>query len=199
MATKRISHAENDLVRASDLIGLGQSMGAMTNGVVDASDVYRAALVQAIAALDHYCHGVILDRAVDIVMSRTPSGKAAKLGIPFEAVRQIVSAPTPWDQEQVARTHVAQRLALETFQRSDSIANGLAAVGVGKIWTTAFGTSAEATMLALNLIVDRRNKIVHQGDSDPLNPGMPVPLAASGSIDATRLVRDIVTAIDVHC
>jgi len=53
--------------------------------------------------------------------------------------------------------------------------------------------------IKLNLIVDRRNKIVHQGDSDPVNPGVPTPLFASDALDAVATIDQIVSAIDPLC
>lgn len=58
MSTRRLQHFISDAQRARDLVGLGQSIGGMTHGRVDASDLYRAALAQAVAAMDAY-----IDRA----------------------------------------------------------------------------------------------------------------------------------------
>ncbi len=76
MATRRLAEFERDIMRAKDMVGLGQALGNMTNGLVDATDLYRGALVQAVAAWDRYVHGVILDRAVDIILGRLTPGAA---------------------------------------------------------------------------------------------------------------------------
>lgn len=170
----------------------------MTHGAVDASDMYRAAIVQVVAALDHYIHGVVLDRAVSILMGRLAPGPSTKIGMSFDAVGQVLAASTEAEREAACRTQVAQRLALETFQKADSIASGLTMVGVSKIWVTAFGQSAQATRTALNLIVERRNRIAHQGDADPLNPGFLTPLSPADVGDVIDTVHRVGAGIDPH-
>jgi hypothetical protein len=66
---------------------------------------------------------------------------------------------------------VAQRLSLETYQRPDDIAAAMSMVGVTKIWSVAFPANAEHAKTSLGLVVQRRNRIVHQCDADPLIPG----------------------------
>jgi hypothetical protein len=199
MATPRLAQFERDVLRARDLVGLGQSYQAITHGVVDSSDILRASLVQAIAALDHYFHGVVLDRAVDILLGRVAPGTNAKVGVPFHAVQEILAAPTVADREQTARMHVAQRLGLETFQRSDAIGSALSMVGVAKVWTTAFPLPTTSPAKQLDLIVARRNRIVHQGDSDPVSLGAPTPISAADALDAVSTVETVVRTIDPLC
>ena len=197
MPTLRQPQFSNELSRARDLVGLGESFGAITHGLVDASDLYRAALVQAVAALDSYVHGVVLDRAVHILLGQLPpSASSTKLGLHFNAVQQIVTATTAADKELAARTHVAQRLSLETFQQPDDIAAAFAMVGVEKLWSSAFPYGPEVAKTALRLIVRRRNRIVHQCDADPLSPGLWTPLSDVDALDAVTTVESTVLAID---
>ena len=121
------------------------------------------------------------------------------MGLNFNAVQVLLSAASPSDTELAARTYVAQRLALETFQRPDDIGSALAMVGINKIWTTAFSTSAGATKTALGLIVDRRYRIVHSCDVDPLNPGSVTPVTAADATLAVDTIESIVLAIDPFC
>jgi hypothetical protein len=200
MATARVGQFQHDASRTRDLIGLGQAIGNMTCGRVDASDLFRSALVQAVAALDAYVHGVTLDRAVDILLGRIPGGvPRGKVGLHFTAVQALLAAATPADTELAARTYVAQRLALETFQRPDDIANALAMVGISKIWSTAFPANPAGTKTALGLIVDRRNRIVHSCDGDPLNPGSVTHMFADDAVLAIETIETIVLSIDPLC
>ncbi|WP_410665970.1 hypothetical protein [Amycolatopsis sp. lyj-84] len=169
----------------------------MTQGLVDASDLYRSSLVQAVAALDSYVHGVVLDRAVDLLMGRMQATtKDAKVGLNFSAVQEIVSAALPADREIAARRHISQRLALETFQKPDDVAKAFSMVGVGKIWSTAFPGGPSNASTALSLVVRRRNRIVHQCDSDPLAPGQVTPLSDQDALDSVATVEMTVATID---
>lgn len=201
MPVARAAQFALDIRRARDLVALGQSLGSMTYGLVDASDFFRYGLVQAVAAMDHYFHGVVLDRGVDILLGRAVSGGAAKLGIPFHAVADILTAVSPAESELRARSHLAQRLSSETFQRPDAIGAALSMVGVAKVWTVGYpgkGMASRATIV-LGVVVQRRNRIVHQADADPLTPRTITPLSAQDAVDAIGVVEQTVKTLDSHC
>lgn len=197
MSTGRIVQFATEIKRARDLVGLGQSIGAVTFGRVNQSDLYRAGLVQAVAAIDAYVHGVILDRSVDFIMGRlefTPPSN--RIGLTIGAVQALVGATTLSDTERLARGHIATRLQTETYQRSDDIASALAMVGIPRIWSSAFGKGAQTAKQTLDIIVDRRNKIVHQCDSNPSTPGVVTPILVTDAQDAIAQIERIIQTID---
>jgi hypothetical protein len=199
MSTTRLPHLQDNCRRARELHGAGQALAKITAGRIDPTDFYRSALVQAVGALDSYIHGVILDRAAGIIMGSISGGSDDfRVGLHWNAVRQIVSAVTPADQELAIRTHVAARLSKETYQQPDDIARGLSLVGVPKVWKAAFPTTAKAQCLAVSLIVRRRNDIVHSCDVDPVTLALK-PLSDFDALNAIDTVEQTVLAIDVHC
>jgi hypothetical protein len=131
MSTRRLGEFKRNITRARDMVGLGQAIGTMTNGLVDSQDLYRAALVQGVAAWDRYIHGIVLDRAVEILLGRMQAGKPSKVGLPLGAVAVLMNVTGHADRELAARSFFAERLAKETYQRPDEVAAGLAMVGVG--------------------------------------------------------------------
>jgi len=182
------------------MIGLGQSIGGMTHGRVDDSDLYRFALLQSVAALDSYVHGVTLDRAVDLLMDRVQAEpSASKIGLHFGAVRTVLAATTLADREIAARTYIAERLAKETFQKPNAIGDALATVGIKKVWTTAFGQEAQSRMTDLSLVVARRDRIVHECDNDVTAIGSLMPLSATDAVAAVDIVEGVVGGIDPLC
>lgn len=200
MPAKRLTQFVDDIGRARDLVGLGQSLGGLTHRRVDGSDLFRAALVQSVAAVDAYVHGVVLDRAVAMLTGQLPiSGSETRVGLHFTAVQAIVSAQAPVDLELAARTHIAERLSRETFQRPNDIARAMAMVGVTKIWSTAFAPDSNPATTALGVAVDRRNRIVHSCDIDPLNPGAVTPLSDADALTAINTAEHVVHGIDPYC
>lgn len=198
MSARRLGEFKVDITRARDMVGLGQAIGAMTNGLVNSQDLYRAALVQGVAAWDRYVHGVVLDRAVEIMLGRMRTGKASKVGLPLDAIAVLMKATGQADRELAARSSLAERLSKETYQRPDEVAAGLAMVGVNAIWSTAF-PDAEHAKVRLGVVVARRNRIVHHCDSNPVIPAAVVPLTAIDALDALQVVTDTVTAINPFC
>jgi hypothetical protein len=201
MATRRFSDFETEIKRARDLVGIGQSLSSITNGLVGGEDHFRSALVHAVAAMDSYVHGVVLDRAVDILMGRLKVAASSKVGLSFATIGQIMSAGPPGSAafELAARSYVAERLGLETYQRPDDIASALSMVGIQKIWSTAFASNAHSHKTALGVIVSRRNRIVHQCDLDPLPGGTTTPITSDDALDAITTIEQIVTTLDQHC
>ncbi|WP_141980979.1 hypothetical protein [Saccharothrix saharensis] len=164
---------------------------------MDATDMFRAGLVQSVAAIDAYVHGVVLDYAVDILSGRRQAGSATQIGLHFGAVSDMIGAPTPTDLELRARVHVAERLGKETFQKPDDIGKAFAMVGVRKVWTLAFGQNAESMKSALSVAVGRRNQIVHSCDADPVNPGQVRPLSDVDALSVATSIEQIVRGLHV--
>lgn len=143
------------------------------------SELLRAALVGVVAALDRYCHDVVVSGILGELRrsERNASGALRRLRIPIFSVKAAIRhARMRRGRGGRVRTrpmthvrHAVQDLLhLETFQRSEDIARGLSMVGIQNIWNRCAdqlpGTANEITR-RLNQIVDRRNKIVHEGDA----------------------------------
>ncbi|MFC5952167.1 hypothetical protein ACFQH9_28270 [Pseudonocardia lutea] len=195
MSTARLSEFDANIARAREIVGLGDSIIGLSGGRLDATDLYRSALVQAVAALDTYVHCVVLDFGVEILLGRRPSGSASKFGFHLGIVSDLLDAPNLMERELRARMHVAQRLSIETFQRPDAVAQAFAMVGISKLWTLAFGADAERTILRLRVIVRRRNDIVHSCDADPGNVGQFKPMTSTDAVAAIDDVAGIVHGI----
>ena len=172
------------------------AISGITVGTVDATDMCRAAVVQSVAAFDSYIHDIVLDLAVDIVLGIRTPGSTNRLGLHFGAVSQVVTAATQLERELRARAVVNDRLSTETFQKADDIAKALAIVGVKGIWKLAFPADPQAAILALNLVVRRRNQIAHRCDLDPANPPALLPLSDGDALDAVQTIENTVTGVD---
>ncbi|WP_157561382.1 hypothetical protein [Mycobacterium sp. E802] len=162
---------------------------------LDLTDMYRAALVQAVAALDAWVHDVVLDMAVEILIGLRPPGSNTKLGLNLGATTQLLSAPNALELEMRSKALVNERLSVETFQKPDDIAKAFAMVGITAIWSTAFG-NAEAAKTALSVVVRRRNQIVHRCDMDPSGVAPYLTLSDTDALTAIDTIEDTVKALD---
>lgn len=109
---------------------------------------------------------------------------------------KILQATTVVEQEQLARTHLVERLGKETYQRSCAIGDGLAGVGVPQVWAKGFNGPPKPHLLELDLIVGRRNRITRECDVDPAVAGAVVLLSASDALDSLAVVEACAKAID---
>jgi hypothetical protein len=195
MSAHRYNHFLGNIDRARELVGLGQSIIGLTHGTIETADMFRAALVQAVAALDSYVHGIVLDRGVDILLNRRSPGAKTKIGLNFGAVNDLLTAPDPIEMELRAISHVSEALAKETFQRPDDISRAFAMVGITRVWSSAFPGGPANKMQELNLVITRRNQIVHSCDVDPTDPTRIRALTAEDAIASTVVVAGIVECI----
>lgn len=195
MATTRFGQFAGNIARARELVGIGQAVSGMTP--LDLTDMYRAALVQAVAALDAWVHDVVLDMAVEILTGVRPPGSNTKLGLNLGAMTQLLTAPNGLELEMRSKVLVNERLSVETFQKPDDVAKAFAMVGVGAIWSTAFGSgNAEAAKTALSVVVWRRNQIVHRCDMDASGAAPYLALSDSDALIAIDTIERTVKAID---
>ncbi len=119
---------------------------------------------------------------------------------------RIQAAPTASDRRTAYDLEVRTRLSRMTFQYPDDIADGVRLISSCKLWNevalrlgaTAATVSSvsESLKKRLSLIVDRRNKIVHEGDLQPSVPRTPWPITRADVSDVAQFISRIVDAID---
>jgi len=100
---------------------------------------------------------------------------------------------------------VRTRLARITYQYPEDIADGVRLVSPCALWNEIAlkmgATPQNVTSVAgslkqqLSLIIDRRNKIVHEGDLPPAVPRTPWPISRVDVTYVTTFINNIVTAI----
>ena len=95
---------------------------------------------------------------------------------------------------------VKERLGHRTFQHPDDIADAIRLISNVQLWNSV-GVQLQSTSQdvrdRLRLVVDRRNKIVHEADSNPTygQIGILWPLNAAQSNDAVTFIESVAEAI----
>ena len=198
MPALRFAQFESNIARCRELVGLGQTITALTGGSLDSTDVFRAALVQSVAALDSYVHDVVLDYAVDILLGTRSPGSSSRVGLHISAVGELTCAPNVTELKLRARGAVNERLSQETYQQPEDIAKAFTMVGVNALWVNSFGANAKTAKTALSLVVRRRNGIVHRCDVDQSGLGTLYPLSDTDALDSIETVRSTVAGFDAY-
>jgi hypothetical protein len=93
-----------------------------------------------------------------------------------------------------------------TYQFPDDIADGIRLVSACELWNeialskgaTAANKTTQAKSIKkdLFLLVERRNKIAHEGDLQPLVPRAPWPIARTDVSYAAEFIEDLVRRIN---
>lgn len=155
-------------------------------------NLLRAALTMIVSAIDTSVHELI----ICAIMYELREDKAI---FEIEDVRVSVYAYKEAELEDRLRlieSELRRQYAKESFQSSRQVENALSKVGISKIWSKLsdiLGQPPEDIKRKLDLLVHRRNQIVHEGDLDHLHNLQEIRRQDLDQI--LQYTRDIVNAI----
>jgi hypothetical protein len=115
--------------------------------------------------------------------------------LPLDAVERGIAgqAHELWLGEAVRDKH-----SWLSFQHPDKIADAIRLMSPIRLWEDAgheLGMPAEDVKIRVTLIVDRRNKIAHEADMDPANPGFRWPINGVMATDSLDFITRVAEAI----
>ncbi|GAB3663345.1 hypothetical protein GCM10027589_26900 [Actinocorallia lasiicapitis] len=203
------SEFNENLLYAQRLVDGGRSLGHLRVGSFDVEDLYRAAWVQALAALDHWLKRELIDRAVALALRPEADRPRAflKLEVTIEDFERIYHHGG--SLEEVFRKRFESEWGARSFQNPDKIEGAFAFVlPQGKLWNGVAhvlsgaekrGVRVDALVGELRRIAHRRNQIAHSSDRDPSSPterrAMTADEAAHTIAFLGRLGHGIATAL----
>lgn len=182
-----IIHFNRRIQEIKDLTSTIDQIDGMTTNALDISDLYRSQIVLTVSALDQFIHEFVLEEMMETYNGRRiPSSTFNRFPIPISTVQGTVPS------NNVISSHIRQKHSWLSFQDPDKIADAIRLISDLKLWeelSPRFCLSAGDLKAKLKLIIDRRNKIAHESDLDPSNPGVKWPIS-------TTTVRDVVDFIE---
>lgn len=197
---------KQNLDYARQLVYGGRRLGQLRVGAFDVDDLYRAAWVQAVAALDHWVTREIVDRAVALAEDRsaTRPQKFNRLTIPVAVFEKIHHQAEPLDA--TFRAHFAQTFGFMTFQNPEKIKEGFGYVSTVNLWLRVAeildegrsdGDPITADMVRTRLreIAWRRNNIAHTADRDPDSPTGRAAITADEAVATIDWLEAMAAAI----
>jgi hypothetical protein len=191
-----LDHFRLNQARAKALSALAMSLNSLTSAAVDVSDLYRAGLVLSVSALDQFVHDFVRLGMLDIHRGRRSVTDAHnQFRIPLASAKQALLSGTSeqWLEDAVRANH-----SWQSFQHPDKIADAIRLISSIKLWEAVgheMSTTARDVKNQLASIVDRRNKIAHEADMDPTNPGERWPIDSAMAESAMDYVEAVVNAI----
>ena len=172
------------------------AMRAQTTEALDLSDVLRAALVTSVSALDLYIHELVkLGMLQAYLFERVRTQAFLRFQVSLLGVLQASSnfSSTAWLEQEIG-----DRQGHQSFQTPDNIADAIRLISEVELWnevSCSLGSDRREIRDRLNLIVDRRNKIVHEADIIPDYAGQTAYSEVRSPIDET-IVADAIDFID---
>ena len=191
----------SNVLRARELGSLAASVTGITTSAIDVSDMWRAQIVLGVSALDYLIHELARIGMIEISKGvRFKADGFSKFQLPLDAVERAINgvAPELWLGDTVREKH-----AWLSFQHPDKIADAIRLISPIKLWDAVgqeLNSTAKDVKLRIEMIVDRRNKIAHEADMDPTNPGFRWPIdqkMASDALDEIVRVAEAVFKVTV--
>lgn len=189
-----------------DLLSLTYSYTSSNmSGVFDSQEILRAEWVARVSALDLYIHELVAQKMLEIFQgTRSRTLRFDKFTIPHSVMSDIINNPSTRDQ--TYDLEVRRQIGIQTYQTSESIADGIRLISDIGLWrlvaldqgstSSAADSRAKSMKMQLNAIVERRNKIAHEGDMKPLTPREPWPIAGQDLVVVRNFIEALVTSID---
>ncbi len=154
--------------RSRDLISIFRAMSFQTTQILDLTDVLRAALVQAVSAFDLYVHELVRIGILEAYRSERAKTQAfMRFQVSLLGALEGISyaGSTAWLDQEIRGRHGRQN-----FQLPDSVADAIRLMSDVELWnevSSMLDIDRRELRDRLSLIVDRRNKIVHEADILP--------------------------------
>lgn len=182
-------------------------LAAHSTAALQPDEVLRAEWVARVSALDLYVHELVAQRMVLIFEGKVPKTPAFQaFRIPTETLDRIRTAASPTDSSAAFDLEIRRQLGFSTFQDPEKIADGVRLCSGAELWNAVAihqgATEAKKTTIAkgikktLSAIVERRNKIAHEGDLQPTLPITPWPISQADLATVRVFVEGLVRSID---
>ncbi|MEO8152167.1 MAG: hypothetical protein ABI605_03780 [Rhizobacter sp.] len=194
--------------RCSQLSAMQAYLAANVAGALKPEELLRAEWVARVSALDLFVHELVAQRMMSVfegTLAKPPGYSAFML--PSDTVDRIRNALTATEANAAFDLEVRRQLGLLTFQHPDKIADGLRMCSSAELWNEVAvhqgGTpptklaTAKHIRRQLTTIVDRRNKIAHEGDLQPKSiPITPWPISQADVLVVASFIAQLVNSIE---
>jgi hypothetical protein len=202
-----IQHFEAVWRRCAHLSAIHRYIAPKVTSAIDTDEILRAEWVARIGALDLYVHECVAQGMLEIFSGlRTPTDSFLKFKLSNETLLRIQAATSKSDASSAFDLDIRSQLSKITYQKPEAIADGIRLFSTIEVWNsvalklgaTAARKSDKAKQLKqdLSLLVERRNKIAHEGDLQPAIPREPWLISQLDLRYVEEFVESIVRAID---
>ena len=162
-----ISRFESSISQVDELLAIHHYLQSVP--VTQVTDnILRAALTMIVSAIDTSVHELIVNAIMYEIKEDKSVFKIDKIKIGISASKETDLG----SRLRIIESELRHQYAKESFQSSRQIESALATIGITKIWTklsAITGQPPQDIKITLDLLVRRRNQIVHEGDLDHLH------------------------------
>jgi hypothetical protein len=202
-----ISYFADVWQRCAQLETLHTYLGSKVTPAMPLDELLRAEWVARVSALDLYVHELIAQHMLEIFEGTRPVCLGfSKFHCSSDTLLRIKCAATQADANAAFDLEVRSKLGRVTYQSPDEIADGIRLISGCELWNeialakgatdATKSASAKSLKKDLSIIVERRNKIVHEGDLQPSIPRTPWPITRADVSYVATYIEGLVGTID---
>lgn len=199
--------------RGDALATVYESLVALGIPQPKADELLRAEWVARVAALDLFVHELVAMRMLEQFEGiRGPAPGFAKFRLSAETITRMVNSDSAGERSAAFDLDVRAQISHLTFQMPDKIAEALRYTSPVALWEavakhqnpglsgSALKSAQRTIKTTLSSMVERRNKIAHEGDLGPTVPRQPwaIDVGQIGTVRdfILRLVESIQQVMD---
>ncbi|MFE3737900.1 hypothetical protein [Streptomyces sp. NPDC059134] len=194
--TRQFRSFKTNLEYARSLIVAGNSLRGLQPGALDIGDLYRAAWVQGVSAMDHWLHEELFRRLAEIVANSTGDELPAtlrRIEFPLSAVEDVRTGQA--NLPELVLAHVRAKWAYQPLHNTKKIAEAYRLVSDEDLWSEAAKKinawhhhrthySAQSLKQQYSAIINRRNLIAHTADLEDGDLKRRRPISEAEATDA---------------
>ena len=172
------------------------ALSNQTTEALDLSDLLRSQWVMAVSALDHYVHELVRLGMLEAYHGKRPQTDAfLRFQITMDRTLQVIKSPSSddWLEDQIRNSH-----GHRSFQTPDNVAEAIRLISDTPLWNgvaARLNVTARYTRERLSLIVNRRNQIAHEADTDPSYGGRLWPIDFAVVDQTVQFIEELTEAI----
>ncbi len=202
------SYFDDIWARCNEIRGLYVYLNQQLTAALSPDELLRAEWVARVSALDLYVHELVAQNLVAIFEGRRPECPGyLRFSCTNATLMRIKNATSAADSSAAFTLEVRDKLNRITYQFPEDIADGIRLISTCELWNDVAlqrgATPKTKSQIAkglktdLSLIVERRNKIAHEGDLEPTTPRTPWPINRTDVDYVADLIEGIVRDIDL--
>ncbi|WP_405660056.1 hypothetical protein [Streptomyces sp. NBC_00079] len=197
MPAPEVALFKQNIRYARDLIATAAALRAQVTAAINTDDLLRSSLVQGVSAFDHFVHEEVRARMIATQLGQHQRAKGYdKFRVSLGAVNSAIAAGgAAWLEQEIREQH-----GYLSFQQPDKVADAFRLVSDISLWVEVanhLNAKPEDIKRQLKLVVDRRNKIAHEADTDPTPPRSRYPIGEVMVRDSLNFMESIVDAVAV--
>ncbi|MFE5663310.1 hypothetical protein ACFQ7W_05130 [Streptomyces niveus] len=195
-----------NLAYARNLITAGNSLQGLQPGALDINDLYRAAWVQGVSAMDHWLHEELFRRVAEIAADSGSSELPAQLSR-FELPLSVIEDVRTGDQDlgNIVVAAVRAKWAFAPLHNPKKITEAYRLVTDEDLWSKGAeqinewhrhrtNYSAQSLKQQFSAIIQRRNLIAHYADLEDGDLKRRRPITEAETSDALNWLERVALA-----